>query len=492
MTEEISRLEQVFQMLIPKVPEMPRLLATLRQHTMNDDTWNENDFKEVLMVSYVHSSRTNGFLTRSQKVAEVTPNLQRLRINLPFQVVGQQSRTATLLLATTMAVLRHHRSEEHKPLDTLVIDHSSDTTLLDICNNHLDLSNMIEIFSGLKHLVWSMKRQESSPSRKIFFGQHLWFLIRKAVKLETLCLIGWNVKRNHQTRTHHHGVDYNNWTMRSMPFHPMTGVSTSIRPLKCLELKRVDIDPNDLVRLVQEFAGTLKELYLNEVYLKVNGTQEPAYNSLWIGNPNIYRPEESRWVAHDLWGMEGLDLTILRATGLGYDDYLPPSAGTLNIDLEDKFDLRDPTGQERLFDERFVQAIMNGPEPLIDTSNAYLAAETLGALAQTTTNATFGNTRPSSIRLCANLTPEQQYEKMMEYDCELYQKKTRNPTSKYKTSIDGNFVNHNGQALQELQNIITVADRGMMLLQAEIDRARNRMENFDGVDPAINAAAARS
>jgi hypothetical protein len=42
-------------------------------------------------------------------------------MNLPFQVVGNQSLTATLLLATTFATLAE-RGEEHLPLDTLVVD----------------------------------------------------------------------------------------------------------------------------------------------------------------------------------------------------------------------------------------------------------------------------------------------------------------------------------------------------------------------------------
>lgn len=47
-----------------------------------------------------------------------------------------------------------------------------------------------------------------------------------------------------------------------------------------------------------------------------------------------------------------------------------------------------------------------------------------------------------------------------------------NTTSYFKRCIDGYFFNHNEQALKELQNIIQVADRGMSLLQTEIDRAR--------------------
>jgi hypothetical protein len=117
--------------------------------------------------------------------------MRRLKLNLPFQVVGQQSRTATLLLATTMAALTK-RPEESKQLNTLVLDHVSDTTLIDICNNPIDLGNTIQVFSGLKHLVLSIKRQEARDWRQIAFTKHLWVLIWKALDLESLCLIGWN------------------------------------------------------------------------------------------------------------------------------------------------------------------------------------------------------------------------------------------------------------------------------------------------------------
>jgi hypothetical protein len=41
-----------------------------------------------------------------------------------------------------------------------------------------------------------------------------------------------------------------------------------------------------------------------------------------------------------------------------------------------------------------------------------------------------------------------------------------------QSCIDGYFFNHNEQALKELQNVITVADRGMALLSAKFNRAR--------------------
>jgi hypothetical protein len=54
-----------------------------------------------------------------------------------------------------------------------------------------------------------------------------------------------------------------------------------------------------------------------------------------------------------------------------------------------------------------------------------------------------------------------------------------------QSSIDRYFFNHNEQFLKKLQNIITVADRGMTLLSAKIDRAREVWDKR--FDPPLNA-----
>jgi hypothetical protein len=137
-----------------------------------------------------------------------TPNMRRLKVNLPFQVVGRTSRTATLFLATTLACVAR-RPEEFQALEALVLDHVSDTTIVTICNNPIDARNALTCFSNLKHLVLSIKRQETRMTHQKTFTQNLWLLIRKAVGLESLCLIGWNVKRDINTRKHRHAVSFN-------------------------------------------------------------------------------------------------------------------------------------------------------------------------------------------------------------------------------------------------------------------------------------------
>lgn len=54
--EEIHRLSEVFQSLIPKVPEMLPLLASLRRYCMNESTFDENDFRGLLEVRLLFCS----------------------------------------------------------------------------------------------------------------------------------------------------------------------------------------------------------------------------------------------------------------------------------------------------------------------------------------------------------------------------------------------------------------------------------------------------
>jgi hypothetical protein len=448
--------------------------------------------------------------------------MRRLKLNLPFQVVGQQSRTATLLLATTMAALTK-RPEESKQLNTLVLDHVSDTTLIDICNNPIDLGNTIQAFSGLNHLVLSIKRQEARDWRQMAFTKHLWFLIRKALDLESLCLIGWNVKRDIATRTHLHGVSANVWSMRSLPFHVDESQGSS--RLRFLELKRVDIDPNSLISLVTECAGSLKEFYLNEVYLKVRSDNDSSGSSLWLGHADLSRAEDVVWVAQDLRKIQGLKLEVLRATGLGYDEFDPETNP-----LHPSYDLIDYSGRNQPFDQRFVEAVLDyndtalkdaqlpqiatvipeitnlasvlppGPEnsevtrvPIygqIPEFEQPQQEQTLPPLLQPEAPSDPNQDHPHFNQTIAGglyiepsqpeqhiLPPLNHLRKEKEYDAETFQR-SHNTTSHFKRCIDGYFFNHNEQALKELQNIITVADRGMTLLSAEIDRARFGAEDL--------------
>ena len=442
---------------------MRPLLNSLRRYCMSDLTFDEADFGRIV-----------------KGVLDTTPNLTRLKLNLPFQVVGRASSTATTFLANTLACVAK-RPEEFKLLETLVLDHVSDTTVINICQNPMDARNALNAFASLNNLVLSIKRQETRMTRQKTFTQNLWLLIRKAVDLESLCLIGWNIKRDINTRKHQHAVSFNEWSMRSLPY-PMDKIGAFPR-LRFLELKRVDIDPNHLVKLVEDNAKTLKEIYLNEVYIKVFGSADLEKTSVWIGYPDIKRPDDCLWVADELRKLQQgpLKLEVLRVTGLGYDDFEPDPNST-----HSNYDLNDPTGLQRSFDQRFVEAVFGNDDIFIEDApldmghplppfNPQAFAETsltsLDMLAETATSASY--IAPTAPRVIA---PASHLNNVSDYDADTYQR-SRNTTSHMKRCIDGHFFNHNEQALKELQRIIAVADRGMELISQELIRANQMRVN---------------
>ena len=417
--------------------------------------------------------------------------MRRLKVNLPFQVVGRASLTATFFLATTLACVAR-RPEEFKALETLILDHVSDTTIVKICNNPIDARNALTCFASLKHLVLSIKRQETRMTRQKTFTQNLWLLIRKAVGLESLCLIGWNVKRDINTRKHRHAVSFNGsyqfvyisspiadilteWSMRSLPY-PIDDFGGHPR-LRYLELKRVDINPEQLVKMITDNAQSMKEVYLNEVYMKVFGAADLENTSLWIGYPDIKRPDDCLWVADELRASQkvGLSLEILRVTGLGYDDYEPDRNST-----HPNYDLNDPTGLQRSFDQRFVEAVFGNNDITIEDAQLdtdhLLPASEVQAYAETSLPSLAQPMQPASSTVPRVLPPSYQRKSINEYDADTYQRH-RNPTSKLKRCIDGFFFNHNEQALKELQRIITVADQGMALISQELIRSQHLTVN---------------
>ncbi|TVY65580.1 hypothetical protein LSUE1_G008699 [Lachnellula suecica] len=453
--DEISRLTDLFQNLASKVPEMQPLLMDLRRHTLNESTFDETDFRRVL-----------------SKVLKRIPNTTRLKLNLPFQVVGDKSIVATLLMASTLACIakRGEDEEEHAPLKTLVVDHLSDTTVNAICNNPIDLTNAIITFIDLRHLVLTLKRQEK---RHLHFNRNLWFLIRKASKLGTLCMIGTNPKRD-KTRRHPHRGSESDFRMRSLPY-PLDN-NAKFDHLQFLELKRVDIDPHQLVRLIEDCSATLKELYLVDVYIKVHSAVDRDKTALWIGLRSCTRPLGACWVAQDLRNMEELHLEVLRVTNLGYDDFdEDQTSSTPNYDLD------DPSNLGRSFDQRFVQAAM---QPEIDTEPSTASSE--AASPEVMMGESFEDyfnhvdalvTTPQDeadlppISFAESPDPASAEDYIEDYDAEAFQL-THNTTSHFKRCIDGYFTNHNERALKELQDIVAVADRGMLLINQEVTRVR--------------------
>ncbi|ATZ54968.1 hypothetical protein BCIN_11g02800 [Botrytis cinerea B05.10] len=424
-TDEIDQLKETFNAIYDAVPEMADLIDSLRSYCLNETTFTEEDYSGLVC-----------------RIMQGGPDISRLKINLPFQVVSNAFMTSTRLFANTLACAAN-RPEEHRKIDTLVLDHITDVTINSLCNVHIDVENAFKVFQNLKSLVISFKRQESRTSLQTVFARNFWLLIGKAQDLETLCLIGWNVAqttkriRNRRVASR---MTNEQWTMRCLPYYPSKRLVLS--KLKCLELKRMDLDPLMLLLLIKETRHSLIELYLNDIGLKVNGSTDRENTSLWIGYQNIQKPDECTWVAPAIRDIEGLNLKVLRVSKLGYDDYSP------DLDSETpNYDLDDPTGHNQSFDQRFVEAVMGTKATL----PLELAFDTSSDMEIPHGNVTDAEVDPST------------------YDAEAYQK-IYNSTSNYKKSIDGIFCNNNERALRELQNIVSVADRGMALLTREVER----------------------
>lgn len=247
--------------------------------------------------------------------------------------------------------------------------------------------------------------------------------------------------------------------MRSLPYISEAH-ETPLRYLRYLEcklssvffassngnlVKRLDITPLDLISLLEDNSASLEELYLTEVYLKVNNPNDPAASSLWIGNVDEPRAEGAIWVAEKLRQMPALKLKILRVTGLGYDRF---EKSTTN------YDLIDPSGCNKSFDLRFVEAATE-KEPQ-STNVIPDMDESSGSISLPDPE------MDNAKRLILGPTTA-------EYDAFTFQH-IHNTTSVYKSSIDGVFCSHNEHSLRSLQRIIEVVDLGMDLISAEITR----------------------
>jgi hypothetical protein len=274
-----------------------------------------------------------------------------------------------------------------------------------------------------------------------------------------------------------------------------------IRNIEFLELKRIDIAPEELVKLIEDCSMTLRELFLVEVYLKVNGEAQTGDISLWVGHPEEEKSSTSVWVADSLRDMESLNLSVLRATGLGYDDF-ERDRDSWHPD----YDIPDPNNQNKNLDQRFVEAVMHPniketvaapcrgvEEPVMGFSlPSYLGilvpdpptrSEDIPPLPTRPDIPDDvppfpATSSPSSSRSLTHPKNENPTLRSVDYDAEIYQL-YHNTTSHYKKSIDGYFLDHHEHACRELQNMINVADRGIDLISEEI-RSYREVEVDEG------------
>lgn len=429
------------------------------------------DFIWTLQNRYSLSETSFTEVEYRRSVEEVLFNcryLERLRIDLPFQFVDQRCNAATMILANTFSALADRLSEEDSvPLRTLVLENLSDPTIDKLLINPCDVFNIMRILLHLENLVVTIRR----PRR----ASLLWHLARHAEHLRTLCLIGNDDDRRpprglKQTKAWH--VPLLEWHARSLPEPLPTardGPPLLILPhLTCLELKRLELGPDVLPSMARAFGPTLRELYLNEVYLKAEQGRHVNPEStqfLWVGLPNQRPGPDDLWMAM-LIRSRCRSLRVCRAAFLGYDQLIRDDvlhhngpapdgqddgpAATLAF-ASPEFDFLDPSGLGRSVAQRFVEVVLGIAQPCAPPPDgrpiAYLPP------------------RPEDDDLLDALRPRPAALRVADYDANAYQTVVHNPTSRWQRSIDGVFPNCNSGTLEELHYIAETASRGMSEIQ---------------------------
>ncbi|UNI15036.1 hypothetical protein JDV02_001608 [Purpureocillium takamizusanense] len=505
---EVEFLEAVFA----RVPSMTDFCQTMqRKYCLNDASFTETEYLDAL--------ETMLFNCR---------DVDRLRLNLPFQLVGRHVNAATMILANTLKAFANRPEEDSADLETLVLENVTDVAICHLWMNPSDVMNIMGVVAALKHLVLTLRRHENEPPRVGWFGACLWNLIENAGLLESLCLIGMDHEDKpprglKQTRFWQLTPD--EWRARSLP-----APRVYLAHLACLELKRVEMLPEILVKMMEELGDTLEELYLNEVYLKAEQARDWNADSkkvLWVGLPNLRAPDDGQWLAMAV-RCAAPRLRLCRASFLAYDHYLRED-GAFSSD----FDLVDPCGLGRGLSQRFVEVVLGVPQPNDPSSgdpveylprdpadDRFIAPQPRSSPASQTAEHDLQQARqqnppppppPQQQQQNHTLQQNQQQQhdgqqeqrqrhqehhsdqsrqpappahapartplRIEDYDVNAYQMAVANPTSQWHKSIDGVFANCNQNTLDELHYIAETACRGMN----EIHRRRGEWTTVNGV-----------
>lgn len=417
---EVEFLESVFA----RVPSMTDFCQTLqKKYCMN-----ENSFTEVEYYRMVEDLLFN------------CRDIDRLRLNLPFQLVGRHCKAATMILANTLKAFARRPEEDSAKLKALVLENVTDIAVCDLWMNPIDVTNIMNVLEVLEHLVMTIRRHETSPTRVSLFYSCLWNIIENAAELKTLCLVGMD----HDDRpprglkqTKAWQMPVMEWSVRSLP-SPHVNLSC----LTCLELKRVEILPKILFSIAETFGSTLEELYLNEVYLKLEqGLQfnSDARQILWVGMPNQRPDSDCYWIATAL-RLSTPRLRICRASFLAYDVYVWDEVPGIC-----DYDLIDPSGLGRSISQRFVEVVMGIRQPNMPTGDPveYLPQDS------------------DHDHIISQLKTRTNALRVTDYDTNAYQSAIANSTSSWQRSIDGVFPNCNSNTLDELHYIAETACQGM-------------------------------
>lgn len=425
---EVDFLETVFA----RVPSMTEFCQAMhKKYCMNESSFTETEYRDMVETILFNCREVDS-----------------LRLNLPFQLVGRHCNAATMILANTLKAFAARPEEDSAHLKTLVLENVTDVTIYSLWMNPSDVMNIMSVVAVLDNLVMTLRRHDVDPQRAGLFGSCLWDVIEHADHLKTLCLVGMD----HDDRpprglkqTRFWQIPVEDWRARSLPA-PRVHFSN----LACLELKRVEMLPESFLKAADVFGETIQELYLNEVYLKTEQSRDWNQDSrkvLWIGVPNQRPAEDCQWMALSLRAAAP-KLRICRASFLAYDHYLRE-----DMSVQPDFDLIDPCGLGRSISQRFVEVVMGIHQPNMSSGEPV----------------EFFPQDAKHDVLIHTLKPRTRALHVEEYDTNAHQTAVDNTTSEWQKSIDGIFHNCNSGTLDELHYIAETACQGMN----EIHRRRS-------------------
>lgn len=417
---EVEFLETVFA----RVPSMTDFCQMMhRKYCMNEDSFTEAEY-HAMVETLLFNCR----------------DVDSLRLNLPFQLVGRHCNAATMILANTLKAFASRPEEDSAELKTMVLENVTDVAICHLWMNPSDVMNIMNVVAALEHLVVTLRRHDTEPYRAALFGSCLWDLIGHADHLKSLCLVGMD----HDDRpprglkqTKFWQLPVEDWRARSLP-----ATSIYLSNLTCLELKRLEMLPEAFLKIAEDLGETLQELYLNEVYLKTEQSRdwnEDSRNVLWVGVPNQRPTEDCKWMAMAL-RTAAPRLRICRASFLAYDHYLRE-----DMPAQPEFDLIDPCGLGRSVSQRFVEVVMGIYQPNMPTGDPV----------------EFFPFESKHDHLIHKLRARTKALPVVDYDTNAYQTAVDNSTSEWHKSIDGIFHNCNSGTLDELHYIAETACQGM-------------------------------
>ncbi|KFA64177.1 hypothetical protein S40285_00892 [Stachybotrys chlorohalonatus IBT 40285] len=434
---EVEFLNNIFS----RIPSMADFCRALQEkYCMNERSFTETEYYEVV-----------------EEVLFYCRDVERLRLNLPFQLVGRHCNAATMILAITFKALANRPEEDSAYLRTLVLENVTDIAICQLWLNPIDVMNIMRAVSVLEQLVITIRRHEVDPTRVGLFGSCLWNLVENAECLQSLCLIGMDQDERPfrgTKQTKFWQMPIGEWKLRSLPA-PHIIMSSLAR----LELRRIEVSGDVFIKVLDSFGATLHELYLNEVYLKTEQSRDWSQDLrkvLWVGIPNQRPGDDCQWMAMTV-RCACPRLRICRASSLAYDHYLRE-----DVPVQAEFDQDDPGGLKRSLAQRFVEVATGIEQPPSSPDG-----EPMVFLPQSNRH----------DHLTKQLIAREPNPSLTHHDTNAYQRDITNSTSQWQKSIDGIFSNCNTNTLDELHYIAETACQGM----SEVHRRRSEIIGETGM-----------